>query len=425
MNDISDPKKLIYTQQGQGWLAQFDLLDQDIAIAVANNLTLVSHIEFERNLLQKLEEVAAEIEGCIGLFTIRELEKHKAAFGLTSDVIPFYSQVKSEDGKSVNSLSSSADQGSEAKVAQIIRQFCKSNPKKHLNHPTLETLREKKCDAIIFVDDFIGSGGRVSEFLTSFWLEPTIVSWLSGKQINFQVLTYSGTDAGINSVERHKSKPQIHIYRDAPTFHSFSWGNQKKGEIIKLCEKYGRIANKKRKQMWWGYDEGMAAIVFEHGCPNNTPAILWEPDFKESGWKGLFPNRTISSEVASVFPPEIVRGDPVQILIEAGQTKLANSGALLRRGIAGQIFLTALALIAKGQRKRSTLSFATGLNVKDCERLIEKCIKWNFINTHRRITPKGLAELNAARKSKVERLSSLDKGSDYYYPRQLREAAHD
>lgn len=425
MDNAVDAKKLIHTEQGQKWLAQFDFVDQDIAITVANNLTLISHVEFERNLLKKLEEVVSEEKGCVGFFTIRELEKRQSESGFDTDVIPFYSQVKSEDGKSVNALSASADQGSEARIAQIIRQFCKSNPKKYFNHPTLEVLRKKKCDGVIFVDDFIGSGNRVTEFLTSFWIEPTIVSWLSGKQIHFHVITYSGTEEGISSVERHKSKPRIHIYRDAPIFSSFFWGDQKKDRVKKLCGKYGRIANKKRNNMWWGYKEGMAAIVFEHGCPNNTPAILWEPDYKGSGWIGLFPNRAISSEVASVFPSEIVRGDPVQILVDAGQSRLANSGALLRRGFAGQIFLTVLALIAKGQRKRSTLSFATGLNVDDCERLIGKCIKWNFINAQRRITQKGLAELDVARKSKIERISSLDIGSDYYYPRQLREAAHD
>lgn len=425
MSDPINAKKLIHTKQGQKWLEQFDVLDQDMAIAVANNLTLISHSEFERNLLKKLEEIDYAIVGCVGFFTIRELKVHKPGSPYYGDVISFYSQVTSEDGISVNALASSSDQGSEARVAQIIRQFCKSNPYKRLNHPTIESLRENKCDAIIFVDDFIGSGGRVNNFLTSFWLEPTIVSWLSGKQIFFHVLAYSGTEEGINYVIRHKSKPQVDIYRDTPTFYSLGWSSEKKESVKKLFEKYGRIANKKRKNMWLGYKEGMAAIVFEHGCPNNTPAILWEPDFNGSGWKGLFPNRTISSEVASVFPPEIVRGDPVQMLIDVGQSKLANSGALVRRGQTGQIILTALALIAKGQRRRSTLSFATGLNTENCERLVEKCIKWNFINAQRRITPKGLAELNAARKSKLERVLPLAKGSDYYYPTQLREAAHD
>lgn len=419
-------KKLIHTKQGQDWLNQFEPIDQEFAILLANNLTLVSHTEFERNLLAKIEGIASSIEGSVGFFSVRELRKEKPDEWCIAKPLPFYSQaIVSEDGQSVNALSSSADQGSEAKIAHIIRQLCKSNPQKYLNHPTIESLRNNKSDAIIFVDDFIGSGGRVREFLDSFWFEPTIVSWLSGKQISFHVVAYSGTELGISYLENHKSKPHIHVFRDAPCFDTFAWNQVRKNQIRKLCQKYGHIANKKRKNMWFGYKEGMAAIIFEHGCPNNTPAILWEPDFKGSGWKGLFPNRTVSSLIASVFPPEIIRGDHIQILVDAGQKKLAGSGALLRRGFAGQMILIILALIAKGQRKRSTLSFSTGLNVDDCERAIQVCIKWKFITVQRRITAKGLAELNAAKKLKMEQSRILDKGSDYYYPKQLREATHD
>jgi hypothetical protein len=423
-NDIN-ANKLIHTKQGQDWLNQFELIDQEFAILLANNLTLLSHIEFERNLLAKIESVASSIEGSVGFFAVRELKKEKPDECGIEKPLRFYSQaVVSEDGKSVSALSSSADQGSEARVANIIRQVCKSNLKKHLNHPTIEPLRESKSDAIIFVDDFIGSGERAKKFLDSFWVEPTIVSWLSGKQIFFHVVAYSGTESGVSYLENHKSKPQVHIFRDTPSFDTFAWDKERKNQIKKLCQKYGHIAYKNRKNMWLGYKEGMVAIVFEHGCPNNTPAILWGSDCKGSGWKGLFPNRTVSSSVASVFPAEIVRGDHVKILVDAGQKKLASSGALSRLGLDEKTILTILALIAKGQRRRSTLSFSTGLNVEECERAIQSCIEWKFITVQKRITEKGLTELNAARKLKIKQSRILDKGPDYYYPKQLREATH-
>lgn len=425
MADIAEARKLIHTEQGRRWLVQFEPLDKELAAAIANNLTLVSHTEFQRNLLQQLENLASSIEGNVGLYAIRELKFFEDAHGMKTSVIPFFSQATSVDGKSVNALSDTADQGSEAIVANIIRQLCKTNPEKYLNHPTKEELRNKKCDAIIFVDDFIGSGGRVSEFLQSFWFEPTIVSWLSGKQLKgLHVVAYSGTEDGVVYVSRHKSKPTVHLYRDAPTFEDLFWPETKQKQARNLCEKYGRIANKKRKNMWFGYKEGMATMVFEHGCPNNTPAMLWEPDFSGSGWIGLFPNRTVPSEVMSVFPKEIVGGDPIQILENFGQQKLAKSGALLRRGITGQVILVMLGLIARGTRKRTTLSFATGLNIKECERVIAKCIDWGFISAQKRITPRGLAELNAARKSRKVVFAPLERGSDYYYPRQLRGTTH-
>ena len=138
-------KKLIHTKQGQDWLNQFEPIDQEFAILLANNLTLVSHTEFERNLLAKIEGIASSIEGSVGFFSVRELRKEKPDEWCIAKPLPFYSQaIVSEDGQSVNALSSSADQGSEAKIAHIIRQLCKSNPQKYLNHPTIESLRNNK-----------------------------------------------------------------------------------------------------------------------------------------------------------------------------------------------------------------------------------------------------------------------------------------
>ena len=337
----SDSRKLIHTEQGKKWLAQFDLLDQGVAIRLANSLTLISHTEFERNLIDKIRETASNVDGVVSVFAIRK-------------------------------LSASSNQGSEVRVANIIRNICRYDPEKFLNHPEIGSMREAKCRAIILVDDFIGSGNRAWRFLSSFWLEKTITSWLSLKYINFHVVAYSGTENGINRVFKHKSAPQISIYRDAPTLPSMPWSKETKEEVENLCEKYGRIANKRRNHMWMGYNKGKSTLVFEHGCPNNTPSILWEPGFEGSNWIGLFPNRTISSSTSSVFPPEIVRGDPIQILQDIGQTKLASSASLLRRGEMGQTILLLLALIAKGRRKYSTLCFATGLNSQECERNIRE-----------------------------------------------------
>ena len=136
----------------------------------------ISHTEFERNLIDKIRETASSVDGVVSVFAIRK-------------------------------LSTSSNQGSEVRVANIIRNICRSDPEKFLNHPEIRSMREAKCRAIVFVDDFIGSGDRAREFLNGFWLKPTITSWLSLKYIEFHVVAYSGTEDGINRVSKHKSKP--------------------------------------------------------------------------------------------------------------------------------------------------------------------------------------------------------------------------
>ena len=90
MSENIKARKLIYTTQGQRWLAQFEVLDKAVAIALANSLTLVSHTEFERNLLALLESVSSEVSGTIGLYAVRELKKYKTAFGYDGGLIPFF-----------------------------------------------------------------------------------------------------------------------------------------------------------------------------------------------------------------------------------------------------------------------------------------------------------------------------------------------
>jgi hypothetical protein len=163
-------------------------------------------------------------------------------------------------------------------------------------------------------------------------MEKSIVSWHSYKLIAFHVVAYSGVDTGIEFLRAHKSSPSVHIYRDAPTFNTLPWSKEKKEGLFDLCEKYGRKANKKRRNMWWGYKKTMCALVFEHGCPNNVPAILVE---ENNEWIGLFPDRTITDTTLSVFPSEIPQHANIKILSDIGQKKLAKSSKMIRRGNVG------------------------------------------------------------------------------------------
>lgn len=426
MSSNLEARKLIHTVRGKKWLDQFEPLDQEIASSLANNLTLISHNEFERNLTLKLAHVAESIYGPVAFFAMREMVPRKPVLKgkkiqIEVDVsTPYYQQVKAaDDGVSVIPLGNTADIGSEGRVASIIRQFCKRDKNAYLNHPTLEKLRATKCKAIICVDDFIGSGNRGLDFLDAFWMEKSIVSWHSYKLLDFHVIAYSGVDTGIGLLRTHKSSPVVHIHRDAPTFNTLPWSKQKKKELFDLCEKYGKKANKKRKHMWWGYKKTMCALIFEHGCPNNVPAILVEDSNK---WVGLFPDRTIVDTTLSVFPSEIPQQANINSLVDIGQKRLAKSPKLIRRGEVGKVILLILALISRGKRKRSTLCYATGLSNDDCDKYLTKCIQWKFVSPQKRITPTGLAELKAAKKNGKAKSERLAKGSDYYYPIDLRKA---
>ena len=404
---------LMDTEQGKQWLEQFEEPDKETAIFLASELTLINHTEFCVGLQKKLETLADSFKGNVGFWAIKELDEDNNI------------SLSENEKKTVDLIELLSEQGSEAIIYKMIRDICKNYHEKYLNHPKIEQLRATKSDAIIFVDDFIGTGTRVEQFLDRFWSERTLVSWLSGKQIEFHVVAYAGTETGKRRIEKHKSKPKVHLIMDAPSLYSMAWSTKRKLKVIELCEKYGRIANKERKNMCLGYQSSMVMLVFSHGCPNNAPLILWTNGSSKKTWKALFPNRKIGPEMASVFPNEMAGQDSQKILRAIGQQNLANSTAYSQYNIFSPIILTALALIAMGKRKRSTLSHCLGLNISDCESIINICLKNGFIDNRNFITEKGLAEIRAAKKSKIKKQFTLEKGADYYYPKQLREATHD
>ena len=379
---------LLYTSRGKQWLAQFNINDQDIARKIVSSLTLVSHVEFERVIQASLERQVAEWDNPVAFFAVREVNNSDSYFDAFTD--PATGEI--------DALSSGSDHGSEARVAALIRNLCKTDPGILLNHPTLDRMRLKKCRTIVLVDDFIGSGERTKEFIEAFWRDRTVTSWHSLGYIKIIVVAYSGTERGVRIVKRQKAKPKVILERGCPTYTEMPWGKKLRKGVEDVCKTYG---SKTSAGYWWkGYGEGMAALVFEHSCPDTSPAILWAPDEPSKPWQPLFPNRAILAGEQSVFPPEIARGDPIVTLVDVGQEKLAQAGQLVRRGKLGETILLILSLLAKGQRKESALSFATGLNKSECAEIIDRCIKWGFVTSSRRITERGHAELQAARKKR-------------------------
>jgi hypothetical protein len=391
--------QILLTRRGTDWLAQFEYADREDASRLVESLTLISHSEFERALGEQILSFAATLDGPVSLYAVREIDPQKSCFEQTALDL--------------------SDLGSEARVAAMIRNIVKTDRKKFLSHPSVDEMRTAKCRTVIVVDDFIGSGERTSKFLHAIWQDSSIRSWHSLKYIRFAVVVYSATEKGLSRVRRIKCRPQVNIVRACPTYRQMPWSRALRDAIIKLCKKYATRTS--RPRMALGYEGTMAALVFEHGCPNNAPAVLLAPPNDKKPWTPLFPDRSVLPAEASAFPPEIVRRDPVSVLLDVGQTQLALSGALSRRGEVGETVLVVLALVAKGVRKASALGYATGLTSKDCSRILERCVKWQFLTRSHRVTPRGLAELHYARQISPP-ASIPPRGEEDYYPKKLRRA---
>jgi hypothetical protein len=402
--------RLPNTTAGRSWLGQFDAADRKTATRVLASLTLVSHSAFERSLSTLILREAEKVEGPVALYATRELEP---------DTNYFAAMAVAEDPQAPHdAVARGADLGSEARIAAIIRNLCKADPERLLNHPSLETLRESRAKAVFTVDDIIGSGKRTSEFIRAMWHSGSVMSWHSRHQIRFAAIAYSGTEIGIRTVKALKCRPSVVTVRDCPTFDALPWHDEIGEAVTALCNRYGRRTSKPGMRL--GFRKTMVALVFEHGCPNNAPSILWAPAL-ESGWNPLFPDRTVHPESASAFPPDIMARNPVAILADlSDEDEPELPAAVMGETPLGMTTITVLALAAQGVRSRAALGYATGYDARDCGALLDRCVARGYLTATLRLTAAGRAELGETIRPEA-RLNRLPpRGEDAYHPSQLR-----
>jgi hypothetical protein len=400
--------RLPNTTAGRNWIGQFDAEDRETATRLLAALTLVSHSAFERALSSLIVAEAHKVAGPVALYATRELTEAPDYFTALSDP---ENLMASHDA-----VASGADLGSEARIAAIIRNLCKTDPTKLLNHPSLETLRATRAKAIFTVDDIIGSGKRTSSFIRAMWYSDSVKSWHSRHQIRFTAIAYSGTVAGIQRVMTLRCRPDVIIVRDCPTLDEVPWHAEIGEAITRVCDRYGRRTS--RPGMRFGFKRTMAALVFEHGCPNNVPSVLWAPN-NGSSWHPLFPDRTVLPEVASAFPPDIMARDPVAILQDL-RPEEELPPAILGETPLGMTTVTILALAAKGVRSRTALSYATGYDARECAALLDRCVARGYLTATLRVTAAGRAELGETGSIEFNIKRVPQRGEDAYYPHQLR-----
>lgn len=408
---------LQFTRRYIDWVSQFDQRDQPLAELLARKLTLISHTEFERNISNLIEDEAKRFDSPIALYAVRELDKEHPC--------SYFDQVRGAAG--LDAVGRGVDIGSEGRIAAIIRSLAKAQPEKYLNHPDVAELRQQRARRIFVVDDIIGSGTRTRNFLDAIWRDASIRSWWSRGLIRFSVISYSSTLQGTEEVAKSaclgsvNQRNSIRLTRACPTMLDVFLEEGEHTAIASLCRTYGKKTSKPGMSL--GYKDTMAMLVFEHGCPNNTPSILWAPKTTKKRWEPLFPNRVVMTEQASSFSLKINENRPDIALRVAGEARLASSVAQ-SFGVVSSSVVVCLALAAKGIRSLAALSFATGLTHDQCIEMRTRCESDGLLTTSGRLTSRGFAELRYGRRIRAPHAPLDENGEEYYYPRSLRSTVY-
>lgn len=371
-------------------------------------LTLVSVVEFERNLKATIDKLASQTSGPLALYATREVPK--------GERLDFR-----QGGSGLDAVARGWNTGSEARVAHIVRQMCKTQPGRLLPQPSIEELLERRVDRILLIDDIVASGTRTRNYLDQIWRDASIKSWWSYKKLCFDVVAYAGTVHGLRRVRVHPSKPKLHVHRYCPTIDGLPWQPARRRQAVAVCERYTEI-HRLPKGYGLGFGKVGALLVFEHGCPNNVPSIFWanSRDDKTS-WQPLFPQKAITTELGSVFPDELVARAPISVLLDAGQKRIA---AALRNVIDRPLpedIVVMLSLLGRGVHRVEALTHATGLTIRQCSAVLETCIEAGLVSPTWRLTELGRAELRGMEGAAgAQPKSAPGLGEDDYYPKSLR-----
>jgi hypothetical protein len=145
--------------------------------------------------------------------------------------------------------------------------------------------------ALVFVDDFVGSGHSASDYLQGFLNE--CEDLLAAKSIRIFFVAVCGFERGMRYIENNLTSKMARInlhfcdsldesdscFRDQSKV--FPDANER-SRAKEIAESKGALLCKPAPL---GYSDSQALVVFSHNCPNNTLPILWE---RNREWIPLF-----------------------------------------------------------------------------------------------------------------------------------------
>ncbi len=312
-----------------GWLSQFDVPDVYLAEHVLRRLRYVGFEEFEA-------WVQASVRGLLGDILEKDGRVAVAIFPVTKPFIHVHN--KDKDEKLPND--------SAGRIAHSLKNLERDLPGYVELTPRLDSMRKQKIKHIIFVDDFVGTGDR----FTKSWREtvpPSIKSWCSRGWCKVWFLTFAAHSSGLKRIVRNVRPMSLQQIRVNLTIQrSFFEENSGIGAVLR---KYGAPLGRARQVMGYG---GLACpVVFQHGCPNNVPLILWVRPSKASRikWRPLFPDRSVSAEIYPLFTLDLASQAMPEELWMAGHFDLAlNALEKITQYKESHQLLLALGLLAKG-----------------------------------------------------------------------------
>ena len=392
--------RLRHTEQAKEWLRNFDYAEQIAAVTLLDGLVLVTHDEFQRHLQTVLNSIAESADAPVALYAAREWENGLEYFPPDSP------------NHRPNAVGKGSGVGSEGLLANLIRDASRANPAV-LDHPSIEELREHRVKKLVVVDDIVGSGKRSISFVRWLSRNRSIRSWMSSGHIAFHIAAFAATPTGRARVGAVSGVASVQCERVA-RYGRAKWSARQLESVEALSKRYAPRTGWSGRP--FGYEGAMTMFVFQHGCPNTAPPILWRRSKK---WRPLFEGRP---EFAFAPWPEPLDDEErlQQVLDSLGLKSLRELQWLQYLAPQARERFVVVASLGKRRFSIDVLSDIAEVSVEECEGLVRECKQFGWVDELHRITKSGLKELRRARSLNIVSDSSPVLTDAIYVPQSYR-----
>ena len=342
------------------WLSQFPAKNRNTAKYLLMKLRFVTRDDYSSWLIRSLESLP--YNESYAFYAVRKAETKKV-----KKKVKKIDCLWDKKGNVVNRPGTTL--GSEDLVYSLVSNVVRSNVKRFFDHPSLETLKTEKIHNIVLIDDSIGSGDRVSDFIKSMITHKSFRSWWSFGFINIIVLSLARTIESKKAIiekipgsnhgkRKHPVSSKIRFVSEI--VYSKEWLKGRWGSgyeaILNLCDSKAEILKWPR-----GYGEVMGRIVFYHSVPNNIPGVLFEC---KKRWRPLFPGRSVPNWLTSLIDNQ-------------------HSDDMLKL----------LSLIKSGVRRKSSLALRMDYDIEILEEMLRMTIESGLVSSNIHITEAGIKVL--------------------------------
>lgn len=358
------------------WLSQFSSCDVLAAKSLLSRLRFISWNEYADWLESKLAGYSA-LDWPTAVYAVRKFQKNAK-------------YLWSRRGETQHRPAQT--QGSEDLVSAVISKSTGASTSHFLDHPSLDQLRSKRVRDIVLVDDSIGTGKRVADFIRLMTNCKTFQSWWSGGYLKIHILSYARTLQAEKNILKSASG-SAHGLRKFPIslklkfdsdvvydadYLRCRWG-QSSHSILSLCSSLKVIAKDRRR----GFGDIMGNLVFYHSVPNNIPGMLFS---RRRQWKPLFPDRSLPQWVSD--------------LLENSQTNANQTKGATNLLPASESMVAILSLIKSGLRGNASLSRRLECSGDITRGLIDHAIQLGFISSTCRLSKVGENFLHHGQKTR-------------------------